>query len=94
MVKKRLIVVAYDISNNKRRKRLAKLLESHGARVNYSVFECFLLPAELEGLKQAAQEIIKPKHDCILYYELCGLCTEKIDRYGNHGLARETVKMI
>jgi len=36
-------VVAYDITNDKRRKKLSDLLETYGVRVNYSVFE--ILPS-------------------------------------------------
>jgi CRISPR-associated protein Cas2 len=33
-------VVTYDISNDKRRTKLATLLDKYGIRVNYSVYEC------------------------------------------------------
>ena len=34
-----MIIVAYDISNNKLRLKFAKFLESYGRRIQYSVFE-------------------------------------------------------
>lgn len=37
-----LVVVVYDIPDNKRRKKLADFLEGYGRRVQYSVFECFI----------------------------------------------------
>jgi len=37
-----LIVVAYDIIDDKRRNRVAKTMEDYGTRVQYSVFECVL----------------------------------------------------
>ncbi len=83
MVKKQLVVVAYDISSNKRRKKVSDLLEQYGTRVNYSVFECLISPAKLKKLKQEATELIDKKRDSILYYQLCGACIEKIDRHGN-----------
>jgi len=83
MVTKKLVVVAYDISNNKRRKKVADLLEKHGNRVNYSVFECFVSGRELQALKEDADGLIKKKYDSILFYELCATCIEKIDRHGN-----------
>lgn len=51
-----MLLVSYDISDNKVRSRFAKLLEQFGARVQYSVFEIRnserlleLLKAEIEG---------------------------------------------
>jgi len=35
-----IVVIAYDIKSNKRRKKIEKLLKDHGQRINYSVFEC------------------------------------------------------
>lgn len=83
MVNKQLVVVAYDISNNRRRKKVADLLLKNGTRVNYSVFECFLTKNELEKLKAEADTLIKKKYDSMLYYPLCASCIEKIDRHGN-----------
>jgi len=44
-------VVAYDITNDKRRKKLSDLLETYGVRVNYSVFEI-----ELNETKKEVQK--------------------------------------
>ena len=82
MVRKQLIVVAYDISSNKRRKKVSDLLEQYGTRVNYSVFECLISPAKLQKLKQEATELIDKKRDSILYYQMCASCIEKIERQG------------
>jgi len=40
-----LVLVTYDISDNKRRTKLATFLEGYGRRVQKSVFECFLTQA-------------------------------------------------
>jgi len=45
-----LFVIAYDIPDDRRRVRLSNLLKSFGERVQLSVFECWLTPAELEEL--------------------------------------------
>lgn len=36
---KQFIVVAYDISDDKRRQKIAKILLNYGVRSNYSVFD-------------------------------------------------------
>ena len=44
------IVITYDISNTKKRNKVAALLESYGLRVNYSVFELDIKPLKLNAL--------------------------------------------
>jgi CRISPR-associated protein Cas2 len=44
------VVVAYDIDDHGRRRRLARLLEGFGERVQRSVFECDLNGRELAML--------------------------------------------
>ena len=41
-----LVLISYDIEDDRLRVKLAKLLEGHGQRVQYSVFECHLTPSE------------------------------------------------
>ena len=41
------IVISYDIPADKRRTKLAQLLENYGQRVQYSVFECLLTGRQL-----------------------------------------------
>lgn len=35
-----MYVISYDISNDRRRNKIAKILLDYGRRVQYSVFEC------------------------------------------------------
>ncbi len=72
-----LWVVSYDIADDKRRNKLAKLLLSYGERVQYSVFEFKLKEKELNSmLKQIAKEIDK-EADSVRVYRLCAICQEK-----------------
>ena len=45
-------VIAYDSPSNKRRRKLAKILEGYGERLQWSVFECRLQPHQLRRLRQ------------------------------------------
>mgnify|MGYP001040444824 FL=1 len=65
---KQFIVVSYDISNDKRRTKAAKTLEDFGARVQYSVFECRLLPAEFNKLRKRLQPFVREAQDSIRFY--------------------------
>ena len=43
-------IVLYDIRNPRRLRRVARLMEGYGQRVQHSVFECDLGEAELNRL--------------------------------------------
>lgn len=77
MVKKQFVVIAYDISANKRRVKVAKILEKYGYRTNYSVFECLLGQSQLGIMKEELAQIIKPLKDIVLVYCLCKDCVDK-----------------
>lgn len=79
---KQFTVVAYDIADDQRRQKLAKLLEKHGTRVNYSVFECFLRPSELEKLKQKINSLTHAGTDSVLFYTLCLSCLAQRQQLG------------
>jgi CRISPR-associated protein Cas2 len=57
MTAEQLWVIAYDSPSNKRRRKLAKLLEGYGERLQWSVFECRLQPHQLRRLRDALMAI-------------------------------------
>lgn len=63
-----LTLVVYDIADNRRRYKLAKLLEGYGRRVQESVFECFLDLEEMKRLYQKVSFRIKPEEDNVRFY--------------------------
>ncbi|NEQ47562.1 MAG: CRISPR-associated endonuclease Cas2 [Leptolyngbya sp. SIOISBB] len=63
-----LVLVTYDIPDNKRRTKLATFLEGYGRRVQKSVFECFLNLGEMKMLFQKVQERIEVKEDNVRFY--------------------------
>ena len=44
-----IVLIAYDVTSDRRRSKIARLLANHGERIQYSVFECELIP-DLPGL--------------------------------------------
>ena len=76
--KKQFIVVAYDIANNRRRRRVMKLLEEHGVRINLSVFECMMTDTQYDKLRDNIWQVIKHKEDTVAYYPICVDCYTKI----------------
>jgi len=54
-----LYLVVYDISADRLRARLAKVLEAFGARVQGSVFEVRLPESKLEELRSALSAVVR-----------------------------------
>lgn len=73
-----LVVVTYDISDDKRRNKLFKTLKNYGYSVQYSVFECFLNNKDLSQLKKEVLPLINQNEDSITYYSFCESCINKI----------------
>ena len=77
-----LVLVSYDISDTKKRTKLAKKLLDFGPRVQYSVFEADINPSELDKLHVMLKKIVLDKDDSIRVYRLCESCKKDITLYG------------
>ncbi len=77
-----LIVVSYDVPNDRRRTRLAHMLKDFGQRVQYSVFECRLDAEALDRLRQRIEKITNPLEDSVRIYRLCLECEQKMEIQG------------
>lgn len=75
-------VIAYDVSDDKRRARVAKRLESVGERVQYSVFEADLDERTLARLMTQLGRAIDPRTDGVRIYRLCGECAAALHTVG------------
>ncbi|NJN47575.1 MAG: CRISPR-associated endonuclease Cas2 [Candidatus Competibacteraceae bacterium] len=67
-----LIVICYDVSDDKRRLRVSDELENFGVRVQYSVFECHLDEAQFDDLHERLTGLIDDTVDKLRFYRLCG----------------------
>ncbi|MGK7939090.1 MAG: CRISPR-associated endonuclease Cas2 [Crocosphaera sp.] len=63
-----LVLVVYDIPDDKRRTKLSKFLEGYGRRVQLSVFECFLSLEEMRQLYERVQKRVKLEEDNVRFY--------------------------
>ena len=63
-----LVLVVYDIPDDKRRTKLATFLEGYGRRVQYSVFECFMDLKKMKKLHEAIERRVKPDEDSVRLY--------------------------
>lgn len=78
------VVVSYDISDDKRRRRVVKVMESYGYRVQYSVFECDLTSKQLRQMQKELHPHVKGKEmDSVRFYPLPADAVGKIQVIGN-----------
>lgn len=78
------VVVSYDISDDKRRRLVVKVMESYGYRVQYSVFECELTGKQLRQMQKDLRPHVKGKEmDSVRFYPLPADAVEKIEVMGN-----------
>lgn len=77
------LAVAYDISDDGRRRRVYRTLERYGAWRQYSVFELKVTKAQRVELEDDLEEHIDPAEgDRIRMYRLCASCHDDITDLG------------
>ena len=76
------VAVAYDISHNKRRLQVMKMLKGYGEHVQESVFECDLRPAVYREMVKRLKGLIDPNADNVRLYHLCGADVGRIETMG------------
>ncbi len=82
-----LVVISYDIKVNsdtgaKRLRKIAKECTNFGQRVQFSVFECLVDPAQWVALKNRLESIINPKTDSLRYYYLGANWKNRVEHFG------------
>ena len=77
-----LILVSYDVREDRRRLRLADTLKDFGKRVQLSVFECRLEEGQLERLRARMAQLIDETEDSVRIYRLCGECAGRLEILG------------
>ncbi|MCD6319959.1 MAG: CRISPR-associated endonuclease Cas2 [Candidatus Desulfofervidaceae bacterium] len=96
MKEKQFIVVSYDIADERRLQKVAKVMKDYGFRVLYSVFECYIERDLFEKMKARVEKIIDPLEDSVIYYFLCEHCRSQIEHIGKTPfyLKEETVAVV
>lgn len=76
-------VISYDIESDRTRRKLAKLLEGYGVRIQYSVFECNLTDKRFQKLYKEILQLTSGKSDgSVRFYSICKNCEDKIVTIG------------
>ena len=69
------VLVAYDVAvetaaGRRRLRRVAKICEAYGQRVQKSVFECVVNPGQFEQLKHRLARAVDEEEDSLRFYRL------------------------
>ncbi len=67
---RRCYIVSYDISDDKRLRRVAKVMEEYGERIQYSVFRCELTKMKKITLESNLACEMNLKEDQVLFIDL------------------------
>ncbi len=78
----RHLVVSYDVTDDRRRARLAELLRDYVDRVQKSVFEGPVAEARVERLRRGVTDLIDHAEDSVRVYTLCRRCREATEAIG------------
>lgn len=81
------ILITYDVSTQTsqgrtRLRRIAKICENYGQRVQNSVFECVVDGVTLQKIKAQINAVVNKKEDSIRYYNLGKNGVKKVEHIG------------
>ena len=82
-----MVLVSYDVSTRdmageRRLRRVAKACRDDGQRVQYSVFEIELEPAQWTMLKQKLTDLVDPAYDSLRFYHLGKNWQRRVEHIG------------
>jgi len=87
-----MVLVSYDVATSdlagaKRLRKVAKICTNHGQRVQYSVFECIVDPAQWVAMRQQLMKVIDETRDSLRFYFLGANWRRKVEHIG----AKQTI---
>lgn len=82
-----MVLVSYDVmvtsvGGARRLRKVAKACTNFGQRVQFSMFECVVDPAQWVQLKHTLEEIINTETDSLRYYYLGANWKNKVEHVG------------
>ena len=82
-----MVLVSYDVmvtspGGQKRLRKVAKACTNYGQRVQHSVFECVIDPAQWAQLKNILEAIIDDKTDSLRYYYMGANYKRRVEHVG------------
>ena len=84
-----MVLITYDVNitsegGTRRLRRVAKLCENFGQRVQNSVFECLVDPVQWADLQHKLEKEIDVERDSLRYYFLGANWKRRVEHVGAH----------
>ena len=76
-------VITYDIPDDRRRNKIAKILLDFGSRVQYSVFEASLTDKLYEKMLKRIGKHLEESEDRLIVYHICQKCLGVKETFGS-----------
>ena len=93
-----LVVVSYDVAQDEggtgRLRRVAKICQGYGRRVQFSVFECLLDPEQWASLRSRLIQTIDSNYDSLRFYFLGANWRNRMEHVGAKKIADPEDPMI
>lgn len=82
-----MVLITYDVNTEtaagkKRLRKVAKACQNYGQRVQNSVFECLIDPAQLKQLQATLEKLIDKDRDSLRYYYLGDEWRRRVEHVG------------
>jgi CRISPR-associated protein Cas2 len=75
---RRIYLVTYDISDDKRLRRVFKTMKGFGQHLQLSVFQCDLTPQARAAMEAALDDVIQHKEDQVMIFDLGATASDPI----------------
>lgn len=84
-----LVIVTYDVNvteaaGRRRLRKISKKCIGYGIRVQKSVFECRVDPAQWSTLKSELLDLYEPSEDSLRFYYMGSNWDAKVEHYGDN----------
>ncbi|MEZ4601598.1 MAG: CRISPR-associated endonuclease Cas2 [Syntrophotaleaceae bacterium] len=82
-----MVLVSYDVATSdtagpRRLRKVAKICTNHGQRVQFSVFECLVDPAQWVAMRQQLVKTIDETQDSLRFYFLGANWKNRVEHVG------------
>ena len=82
-----MVLITYDVNTEtlagqKRLRKVARTCQNYGQRVQNSVFECLIDPAQLKQLQATLEKLIDKDKDSLRYYYLGDEWRRRVEHMG------------
>lgn len=73
-----IVLLTYDITDQKRLKRIHKFMKEFGVNTQKSVFECDVDDIALQRIRRYCATALDIKTDSVRIYKICSRCMKKV----------------